>query len=100
MDDRLGQSIWVLRFQTLLLAVFSIFSVLLAVVGVYSVMSYFVSQRTTEIGIRLAVGADPFKTLQQIVSEGAPTGGDCRVPWHVGRHLCCAGLAERRRCRT
>jgi putative ABC transport system permease protein len=70
MSERIGDSVWVLRFQTVLLTVFSLFSVLLAVVGVYSVMSYSVSQRTTEIGIRLAMGADPFKTLNMIVREG------------------------------
>ncbi len=70
MDERIGASVWVLRFLTVLLTVFSLFSVLLAVVGVYSVMSYNVSQRTAEIGIRLAMGADPFKTLIMIVREG------------------------------
>lgn len=70
MYERLGSSVWVLRFQANLLAAFSLFSMLLAVVGVYSVMSYSVSQRSVEIGIRSAMGADPFAALGMIVREG------------------------------
>lgn len=58
------------RFQAILLGVFSGIALLLAVVGVYGVMSYSTSQRIQEVGIRLALGAQPNQILQTIVGEG------------------------------
>jgi putative ABC transport system permease protein len=58
------------RFQTILLGVFSGIALLLAVVGVYGVMSYSTSQRIQEVGIRLALGAQPHQILRTIVGEG------------------------------
>lgn len=58
------------RFQAVLLGIFSGIALLLAVVGVYGVMSYSTSQRIQEVGIRLALGAQPGQILRTIVGEG------------------------------
>jgi ABC-type antimicrobial peptide transport system permease subunit len=58
------------RIASLLLAVLGAISMLLAGVGLYGVMAYSVSQRTREIGIRMALGADPGGVLRIVMREG------------------------------
>jgi putative ABC transport system permease protein len=70
LEQQLGSYLAHRRFQTSLLTGFSIVALLLAVIGVYGVMSYSVTQRTQEIGIRLALGAGPGDVLGLVVKEG------------------------------
>ncbi len=73
------------RFQMLLLSSFAGLALLLASVGIYGVMSYSVSQRTQEIGIRLALGARPGDLLKMILKDGLLMTGT-----GVGIGLICA----------
>jgi putative ABC transport system permease protein len=58
------------RFRTLLLAGFALTALVLAAIGVYGLISYSVAQRTREIGIRVALGAQPRQVTAPIVREG------------------------------
>jgi putative ABC transport system permease protein len=69
MDDSVSASLSPARFTMLLLGAFAGLALLLAVVGIYSVMSYSVSRRTNEIGIRVALGASRKAVLLLIVRQ-------------------------------
>ena len=58
------------RFSTLLLSIFAAVALALAVIGIYGIMSWSVAQRTQEIGIRMAVGADARRILKLILGRG------------------------------
>jgi predicted permease len=58
------------RFVLLLVAAFGVLALVMAAVGVYGVMALIVSERTAEIGVRLALGAQPMQVLRAVVSQG------------------------------
>jgi putative ABC transport system permease protein len=59
-----------MTFTMVLLAIAAVVSLILGVIGIYGVTSYIVSQRTAEIGVRLALGAEPRGITKQIVTQG------------------------------
>ncbi|MCI0366637.1 MAG: FtsX-like permease family protein, partial [Phycisphaerales bacterium] len=70
MEGFLSDSVAQPRFTTMLLASFAFLAIALAIVGIYGVMSYMVTQRTREIGIRIALGAAREHVIRMVVRQG------------------------------
>jgi len=70
MDDLVTNSLSQRRFSLSLLSAFAVLALILAAIGIYSVLSYSVKRRVQEIGIRLALGATLSDVLRMIVFEG------------------------------
>jgi putative ABC transport system permease protein len=70
LQDILDRAAGQMAFTMVLLAIAAAVALMLGVIGIYGVMSYIVSQRTAEIGVRLALGAEPASVAVQIVQQG------------------------------
>jgi putative ABC transport system permease protein len=70
MEENMAGTVAQPRFRAWLIGIFAALALVLAAVGVYGVMSYTVTQRTTEIGVRVTMGAQPQDVFRIIVGEG------------------------------
>jgi putative ABC transport system permease protein len=70
MQENMASSVTEPRFRTWLIGIFAGLALVLAAVGIYGVMSYSVTQRTNEIGIRVTLGAQPNDVFRIVVGEG------------------------------
>jgi putative ABC transport system permease protein len=74
MEDLVAKSVAPWRYSAMLLSLFSILALVIASAGVYSIVSYIVVQRTTEVGVRIALGATPRSVLAMILRQSMAVG--------------------------
>jgi ABC-type antimicrobial peptide transport system permease subunit len=92
MNARVGRLTQRPRFDAILISLFAAIGVVLAALGIYGVVSFFVSQRTREIGVRMALGATPGAISRMVLlnvarSAGAGTAVGLLGSWFCARLL-------------
>jgi putative ABC transport system permease protein len=92
MSEIIAENLAVPRFTSELLSMLGALGLVLAVIGIYGVIAYFVAQRTNEIGIRMALGADSVRVQSMVVRQGlllavAGIGIGIVASWFLARML-------------
>jgi ABC-type antimicrobial peptide transport system permease subunit len=87
LDDAVGDAVARPRLLTVLLGLFGAMGLVLGALGLYGVLSYLVSQRTREIGVRLALGAQQSTILRMVVNRGLVLAGAGIAAGLVGAFL-------------
>lgn len=88
MTERIGKLTERPRFDAILLTLFAVIAVVLAALGIYGVVSFFVSQRTQEIGVRMALGATPLGISRMVLASVARWTATGAVAGLLGSWLC------------
>jgi putative ABC transport system permease protein len=70
MEDRVSESVGQPRFQTAIVSFFAASALFLAAIGIFGVVAHSTAQRTHEIGIRMALGADAARVVQTVMRDG------------------------------
>ena len=92
LEEVIGESAAERRFETLLLVAFAALAVTLAVIGVFGVLSYAVGQRTSELGIRIALGAQPRQILAMVLRQAGSLVAAGAVAGLVAAYVLCRYL--------
>ena len=95
MQEQLDTIVAPRRFNSIVIDVFAALALVLAAVGLYGVMAYQVAQRTRELGIRMALGADQRQVLRFVLREGlglAMLGAACGIALSLGLSRLLAGM--------